>query len=85
MTTQREARHLSGNDLGKTIALPGNEPYGRIKSIEQNSGYTIINVHSQNGPWIPPLAVRRNNIVTITGTETPAGLNLHKPVTGQNE
>lgn len=45
MSVTRAAKYLSGADHGKTIALPSKPPHGRIKTITQNSGFTIVSVY----------------------------------------
>lgn len=91
MTTTRVARHLSGADLGKTIEFLGKEPgkepgdgltyrtKGIIVAIEHEDD--CVSIDTGNGYRL----IRAGEPVTITGTDTPAGLNLHRSVIDQNE
>ncbi|PRB78258.1 hypothetical protein CQ012_02395 [Arthrobacter sp. MYb214] len=86
MTTTREARHLSGADLGKTIEFLGKEPgdgltyrtKGTIVAIEHEDD--CVSIDTGNGYRL----IRAGEPVTITGTDTPPGLNLHRSVLDQD-
>lgn len=87
MTTTREARHLSGADLGKIIEFLGKEPgdgltyrtTGTILAIEHEDYCVSINTGNEYR------LIRSGDPVTITGTGTPGGLNLHRSVIDQDE
>lgn len=86
MTTTREARHLSGADLGKTIEFLGQEPgsgliyptTGTIVAIEHEDD--CVSIDTGNGYRL----IRAGEPVTITGTPTPAGIDLHRSVLDQD-
>lgn len=86
MTTTREARYLSGADLGKTIEFLGKEPgsgltyrtKGIIRAIEHEDD--CVSIDTGNGYRL----IRAIEPVTITGTDTPPGLNLHRSVLDQD-
>ena len=87
MTTTREARYLSGTDLGKNIEFLGKEPAsgltyrttGTIVAIEHEDD--CVSIDTGNGYRI----IRASDPVTITGTDTPPGLNLHRSIIDQGE
>ncbi len=110
MTTTREAKYLSGADLGKTISY---------KTLDTETGETVthsgrlvkadhqLNIvedtsicdphptYSLGGPSFRiellcegtfiTTNLSPDHPVTTTGTDTPAGLNLHRSVIDQNE
>ncbi|MFJ5106667.1 MULTISPECIES: hypothetical protein [unclassified Glutamicibacter] len=87
MTLTREAKYLSGADLGKTIEFLGKEPgdgltyrtTGTIRAIEHEDD--CVSIDTGSGCRL----IRSGDPVTITGTDTPPGLNLHRSVIDQNE
>ncbi|WP_404291109.1 hypothetical protein [Glutamicibacter arilaitensis] len=86
MTITREARHLSPNDTGKTMTATDlltkqtvTGEFYRITAAENSIELTIINGARHE------VFLTYNDTVTITCTPTPPGLNLHKPVTDQNQ
>lgn len=85
MTTTREARHLSGADLDKTVTvtdeLDGRTVTGILDKITHygsSASLTILGAGES-------IYVGANDPVTITGTDTPPGLNLHRSVIDQDE
>lgn len=104
MTTTREARYLSGSDLGKaiTVDLDENTVSGHLTSVCQRAnlidderlcetmpryeigpGKTMIEILVTTG--ILQTTIEPTHPVTITGTDTPPGLNLHRSVIDQSE
>lgn len=103
MTTTREARHLNGADLGKTITvsmgddtitgtLSGVTHTGNLIAEERlcttRPEYTlgrasvIVEVLVQSG--LLQTTLEPTHTITITGTDTPAGLDLHRSVLDQD-
>lgn len=103
VTTTREARHLNGADLGKTVTIDLGEHTvtGHLTSVghqanlinderlcttvpryEIGPGKTIFEILVTTG--ILQTTLEPTHPVTITGTPTPAGLNLHKSVLDQD-
>lgn len=103
MTTTREARHLSGADLGKTITIDQGDhtATGPMSSVihlsklihqerlcdttpryEIRPGNTIVEILVTTG--ILQTTLEPTHPVTITGTPTPAGLDLHRSVLDQD-
>lgn len=85
MTTTREARHLSGADLDKTVTatdeIDGRTVTGILdKIIHYGSSATLTILGAGESIY-----VGANDPVTITGTDTPPGLNLHRSVIDQDE
>lgn len=110
MTITRQAKYLSGADLGKTVSY---------KTLDTDTGKTITHTghlvkadhqlnliedtslcdpHPTYSLGEPAFRIEVLNAgtfitanlspdhpVTITGTPTPAGFDLHKPVTDQNQ
>lgn len=110
MTTTREARHLSGTDLGKTISYKTLDTEtgetvthsGRLVKadhqlnlIEDTSlcdphptyrlGEPAFRIELLNAGTFTTANLSPDQPVTITGTDTPAGLNLHRSVIDQDE
>lgn len=104
MPTTREAKYLSGVDLGKTIAIAQGEKEitGMLSSVTHTGNLIcdeslctaertysigradiIIEIISPEGPL--KFITDPHRPVAITGTDTPPGLNLHKPVTEQEQ
>lgn len=104
MTSTREAKYLSGADLGKTITITKGEQEitGMLSGITHTGNLIcdeslctaertcsigradiIIEIISPEGPL--KFITDPHRPVTITGTDTPPGLNLHKPVTEQEQ
>lgn len=104
MTTTREARHLSGADLGKaiTVDLDENTVSGHLTSVSHQAnlidderlcttvpryeigpGKTMIEILVTTG--ILQTTIEPTHPVAITGTDTPPGLNLHRPIVNQEE
>lgn len=92
MTTTREAKYLSGVDRGKHVAFvhPGGKYSGAyriegtlvsVKHLGDDS--TTLVVQTVGG--IRYGDITENTTVTITGTPTPAGLDLHRSVLDQTE
>lgn len=107
MTTTREARLLSLNDLGKTIQYDtAGQPTrgvlvdltGSVDLIDDSThqdrandricyiigGTKISAVIITAGEYVSA-TFGPNTLITIEGTDTPLGLNLHRPVTDQGE
>lgn len=103
MTTTREARHLNGADLGKTITVDLGEHTvtGHLTSVSHQAnlihneslcdpatryeigpGKTILEILVTTG--ILQTTIEPNHPITITGTDTPAGLDLHRSVLDQD-
>lgn len=103
MTTTREARHLNGADLGKTVTvdlgddtvtgtLSGVTHTGNLIAEERlcttQPEYTlgrasvIVEVLVPSG--LLQTTIEPTHPVTITGTPTPPGLNLHNSVLDQD-
>jgi len=103
MSITREARHLSGADLGKTITielgddtvtgtLSGVTHTGNLIAEERlcttEPEYTlgrasvIVEVLVPSG--LLQTTIEPTHPVNITGTDTPAGLDLHKSVIDQD-
>lgn len=92
MTTTRQAKYLSGVDRGKHVAFvhPGGKYSGAyriegtlvsVKHLSDDS--TTLVVKTVGG--IRYGDVTENTMVTINGTPTPAGLDLHRSVLDQEE
>ncbi|MGV2853753.1 hypothetical protein ACNPON_18630 [Glutamicibacter sp. AGC13] len=105
MTTTREARHLSGADLGKNIEFKKGDatlngilaevhPQAQLiddtciaDAVAGRTTYTLgqrfvgIIMLIDGEPTGTSLTM--SHPVTITGTNTPPGLNLHRPVADQ--
>lgn len=103
VTTTREARHLNGADLGKTITIDLGEHTvtGHLASVSHQAnlinderlcdpapryeigpGKTILEILVTTG--ILQTTIEPTHPVTITGTPTPAGLDLHRSVLDQD-
>ncbi|WP_417372997.1 hypothetical protein [Glutamicibacter protophormiae] len=88
MPTTREAKYLSGADRGKTIEFSFGNPKrhysGKLWSVEHTGTYeTRIKLHKDGRTFGATL--QEDHPVTFTGTDTPTGLDLHKPVTEQEQ
>lgn len=104
MSITREARHLSGADLGKaiTVNLGERTVTGHLTSVSHRAnlidderlcetmpryeigpGETMIEILVTTG--ILQTTIEPTHPVTITGTDTPPGLNLHRSVIDQDE
>lgn len=87
MTTTRAAKYLTPLDTGKTITIidkeTGHHVTGQLQRIDATDcspiDLTII-AGKNSGHYL----VQFNDQVTITGTDTPPGLNLHKSVLDQD-
>lgn len=88
MTTTREAKYLAAVDLGKTITVTDTDTdktvTGELQSIEATD-CSDIQLNIIAGKDSGTYHVAHGDEVTITGTDTPPGLNLHRPVTDQDE
>lgn len=109
MTTTREARHLSGADLGKTISYKTLDTetgetvthYGRLVKADHQLNIvedtSICDPHPTYSLGQPSFRIELlcegtfittnlspDHPVTITGTDTPPGLNLHQSVLDQD-
>lgn len=87
MTTSIEARYLSGNDLGKTLTVDMGEPISGIigglgMDAERISIYFEQPAEDRQGTFA--VHITPDHLVTITGTPTPPGLNLHRSVLDQD-
>ncbi len=94
MTTTREAKHLSGADLAKTITvnLDENTVTRQLTSDERlcttqpeyslGRASTILEIILPTG--LLQTTLEPTHPVTITGTPTPPGLDLHKSVLDQD-
>lgn len=103
MTTTREARHLNGADLGKTITVDLGEHTvtGHLTSVSHQAnlihnerlcattpryeigpGKTILEILITTG--ILQTTLEPTHPITLTGTPTPPGLDLHKSVLDQD-
>lgn len=85
MTTTREARHLSGADLDKTVTatdeIDGRTVTGILdKIIHYGSSATLTILGAGESIY-----VGANDPVTITGADAPSGLDLHRSVIDQDE
>lgn len=110
MTTIREAKYLSGADLGKTISYKTLDTEtgetithsGRLVKadhqlnlIEDTSicdphptyslGEPAFRIELLNAGTFTTANLSPDQPVTITGTDTPPGLNLHRSVIDQDE
>lgn len=107
MTTTREARHLSGADLGKTVEYQVGESrikgtlygvnahadliddttYGDLWAGRESwaLGQTSVTVSVLSGTESLEHNLPLDRPVSVTGADTPPGLNLHRPVIDQNE
>lgn len=106
MTLTREARHLSLNDLGKTIQYETDgqptrgvlvDLTGSVDLIDDSThqdrandricyiigGTRICAVIITAGEYVSA-TFGPNTLVTIEGTSTPPGLNLHRSVLDQD-
>lgn len=87
MPTTREAKYLAPVDFGKTITVTntktGKTVTGELVRIDA-IGCSPIDLTVIAGKDSGHYLVDRNDEVTITGTDTPPGLNLHQPVTEQH-
>ena len=85
MSTTREARHLSGADLDKTITvtdeMDGRTVTGVLDKITHYGCSATLTILGEGAS----IYVGANDPVTITGTNTPPGLNLHRSVIDQDE
>ncbi len=86
MTINRQAKYLSVNDFGKTITFTdadtGKTITGEFTYIDAID-YNIelgIRAAKNSGRY----RVDHDDEVSVTGTPTPPGLNLHQPVTQQD-
>lgn len=109
MTTTREAKYLSGADLGKTISYKILDPETRetithtgrlvkadhqLNLIEDTSlcdphptyslGEPAFRIELLNAGTFITANLSPDHPVTITGTDTPPGLNLHRSVLDQD-
>lgn len=103
VTTTREARHLNGADLGKTVTvdLGDDTVTGTLSGVTHTGNliaeerlcttapeYTlgrasvIVEVLVPSG--LLQTTIEPNHPITITGTDTPAGLDLHRSVLDQD-
>lgn len=91
MTTTRQAEYLSGADRGKHVEFVATAgkytgPYrisGPLIAVKHlGDGTTTLIVQSPSGPKYGD--VPADTMITITGTPTPPGLNLHSSVLDQN-
>ena len=87
MTTTREAKYLAAVDLGKTITVTDTDTdktvTGELQSIEATDCSDIqlsIIAGKDSGTY----HVAHDDEVTITGANTPPGLNLHPSVIDQD-
>ena len=87
MTTTREAKYLAPIDTGKTITVTdtntGKTVTGellRIDAIDCSSIDLTIIAGKDSGHYL----VEHDDEVTITGTDTPPGLSLHRSVLDQD-
>lgn len=105
MTTTREARHLSGADLGKTVEYHVGESRikGKLYGVNAHAdlidettygdlwagreswaiGQTRVNLSVLSGAESLEHNLPLDRPVSVTGTDTPAGLNLHRSVIDQ--
>lgn len=87
MITTRAAKYLTPMDTGKTITITdkdtGHNVTGQLQRIDATDcspiDLTII-AGSYSGHYL----VNHDDEVTITGTDTPPGLNLHQSVLDQD-
>lgn len=91
MTTTREAQRLTGVDRGKHVAFihPGGKYSGAYRiegtlvSVKHlGDGTTTLVVQADGG--IRYGDITENTLVTISGTPTLPGLNLHHSVLDQD-
>lgn len=87
MTTTREAKYLAPIDIGKTVTVTdtdaGKTVTGELLRIDALEGCPIdltIIAGKDSGNYL----VQLDDPVTITGTDTPPGLNLHRSVLDQD-
>lgn len=86
MPLKRAAKYLSGVDRGKTISMYCKDTLRSITidilAVEHWPGETIV--------WVPadlnqePYHLDPEQNVLITGTPTPAGIDLHRSVLDQD-
>ena len=84
----REAKYLAPVDIGKTVTVTdtdtGKTVTGELLHIDAIDcspiDLTII-AGKDSGHYL----VQLDDPVTISGTDTPPGLNLHRPVTDQEQ
>lgn len=103
MTTTREARHLNGADLGKTITVDLGEHTvtGHLTSVGHRANlinderlcattpeYTLGRASAIVEVLVPSgllqTTLEPTHPITITGTDTPPGLDLHRSVLDQD-
>ena len=87
MPITREAKYLAPADLGKTIEgtdVHGGKYQGQLVKIE-TTGLECVCLTVRQGFYGEDRLTRLDAEVTIAGIDTPAGLNLHKPVTEQEQ
>lgn len=88
MTTTTEAQRLTGTDRKKLVRFTGTAPFhhtheGTLVQVKHlGDGGTTIVIQTKDGrlEWDH---VDPGTKVEVTGQPTPAGLDLHKPVTEQ--
>lgn len=64
---KREARYLSGNDIGKTVSARGLT--GKLRNIEADVSVVELCIEVEHGEVAWPV-LNRDELVTITGKES---------------
>ena len=76
MSITRQAKHLTGADIGRTITTSTGETGTICQIFHGRHGVEVITTNRT-------VYFKGEDEVTVTGTPTPEGLDLHAPVTEQ--